>query len=127
MLIHGPANNRALTQIKMEDLKVGDKLFVHIKGRITIESLKEVIITKVGRVYYELDDWRYKRVRKNDLRYEDPSYSQNNFQAFRSEEDYNRAIEISNKRAAITKFFAYTNKLSYDDIDAVHAIISKYG
>lgn len=67
----------------MGNLKVGDTLFVHIKGRITNDALKEVRIKKVGRVYYELNDSIYKRVKKDSLRYDDPEYSHRSFQAFK--------------------------------------------
>lgn len=103
----------------MEELKVGDKLYVP-------KDDKWYNITKIGRIYYQLDHFRRNKVRKDNLKYIDPDYSYSSFEAYRTIEEYKHVQDMHEIRRKVSIFFTYGWQLKEEDLIAVFEVIKKY-
>jgi len=105
------------------ELNVGDPLFyVEQKGEVI-----EVSINRIGRKYYYVKQYsREWAVSKDSLRYEDPKYSSQRTQYYRSKEEIVKQREMAEKRRRVMSFFNWSCRITDEDLEKVYEIVKAY-
>jgi len=115
-----------MNESKTKKLQVGDKLYAVLVGTRSYEREKWVTITKVGRLYFEVDEIYRERFRVDDLRV-DGSTSNSYWKLYNSEEERaEEDLESKNRQKVSRAFSSYTTQ-SYtrDQIARIVAIIEE--
>lgn len=107
----------------MEEIKVGQTLY-----RVRNNTIESVKVKKVGRKYFYLETGWSKDypVDKQTLKYEDKTYSHNNFQLYKSPQEIQNKQERDNLLDELRDYFSWSGNyknLSLEQLRQITQII----
>lgn len=95
-------------------IKEGDILYGREGSRHGAQGIMEYKVAKVGRVYFEVDDYNRRRYSIKTLEYVCKNYSQNNHQLYKTKEEILDMLEHERLSTVIRDEFKYKyGKLPY--------------
>jgi len=101
-------------------LEIGIKLYSQCKNEI-----KEHTVTRVGRIYFEVDNDKRRGFLIENLQFRDPDYSMRNTQLYPTKQEIEDKVEKENLFHKLGRVFLNysTSKLSLSQLRQIKAII----
>lgn len=108
-------------------IAVGQTLYQEVTARHQRPTLKERVVTKIGRQYFYVDNWDTK-FSKETLRYESKEYSQHNIQLYLTKEEIEERWEYNRLVERVQRAFQYiggTKKYTADQLRRIVSILDE--
>lgn len=106
-------------------MEKGQTVFiVEIDARVKNKDLKEVVISKIGNKYIELEQHFYGKFNKKTLCHFNGQYP-SRYQMYEKKEDYMEELEFHKKVSEIRNYFGDYGKLSIsiENLRKIHGLI----
>ena len=102
---------------------VGMNLYRSVTSRYYPIEIREYTVSKIGRVYFEVNELPRDRFEISTLRRYDKNFSQNCFQLYRTKEEILDRIEKQTLQAKVRKFFYDNSPISLNQLREINNII----
>lgn len=105
------------------ELEIGKKVYIPVYERNSKPSIKEAVITKIGKKYFYLNnDEKNHPVLIIDNTYHCKNYSQYNFTVYESEKEITDIWDLKFIAEKISKFFSWSGNYKHLTIDQLKEI-----